>query len=66
MEKAWNEDTCGPDFIKLYKKQGKTRDALRKWNKEVFGHYQIRINHLMDKITEVQKRLPFEDNGRIE
>ena len=38
IENAWNENVAGSDFTKLYKKQGATRDALRKWNKEVFGH----------------------------
>ena len=66
LEKAWNEETRGLAFFKLYKKQAKTREALHKGNKEVFGHCQIRINLLMDKIFEVQKRPPFENNGRID
>nr|POF07495.1 hypothetical protein CFP56_20185 [Quercus suber] len=37
MEKAWNEEACGLAFIKFYKKQAKTRETLRKWNKEVLG-----------------------------
>lgn len=66
MEEAWNDETRGPAFSKLYQKQAKTRVALRKWNKEVFGHCQVRINLLMDKISVVQKRPPTEENGRIE
>nr|XP_023895077.1 uncharacterized protein LOC112006991 [Quercus suber] len=66
VEEAWNDETRGPAFSKLYKKQAKTRVALRKWNKEVLGHCQVRINLLMDKISEVQKRPPAEENGRIE
>jgi len=46
IEKAWNEEVRGSNFVKLYKKQAITRDALRKWNKEVFGNYQSRINSL--------------------
>ena len=65
MEKAWNKETRGSAFFKLYKKQAKTREALRKWNKEVFRHCQVRINLLMDEIFEVQKRPPAENKGRI-
>ena len=66
IEKAWNEETHGQAFRKLYKKQAATREALRKWNKEVFGHYQVRINQIMQNITETQKKPPSNDNGRIE
>lgn len=38
IEKAWNEEAKGSDFVKLYKKQVVTRDALRRWNKEFFGN----------------------------
>lgn len=37
VEKAWNEEACGLGFIKFYKKQAKTRETLRKWNKEALG-----------------------------
>ncbi|XP_065624109.1 uncharacterized protein LOC136065133 [Quercus suber] len=66
MEKAWNVQARGPAFFKLLKKQTNTRDALQKWNKEVFGHCQARINLLMEKITEVQRKPPLEHNGKIE
>ena len=66
MEKAWNERVTGSAMVKLCKKQAATREALRKWNKEVFGHCQHRINHLMNKIAEIQKNPPSTDNGRIE
>ena len=66
VEKAWNEEAKGPAFTKLYKKQAKTREALRKWNKEMFGHCQVRTNLLIEKIIEVQNRPPSENNGKIE
>lgn len=66
VEKAWNEEFNSSAFIKLYKKQATTREALRNWNKEVFGHCQAKINHLMEKIVEVQKRPPSKFNGSIE
>nr|POE97429.1 hypothetical protein CFP56_05424 [Quercus suber] len=66
VEKAWNVQARGPTFFKLLKKQANTRDALRKWNKEVFGHCQARINLLMEKITKVQRKPPSKHNGKIE
>ena len=66
MEKVWNVQARGQAFIKLFKKQANTKDALRKWNKEVFGHCQARINLLMDKIIEVQRKPPSEHNRKIE
>ena len=56
IENAWKIKVAGSDFIKLYKKQANTRDALRKWNKEVFGRCQDRINSLIKKINDVQGR----------
>lgn len=58
IESAWNKEVHGSDFVKLYKKQVATRDALRKWNKEVFGRCQDRINNLLQKIKEIQIRHP--------
>ena len=52
--------------LRFTKSKPKIREALHKWNKEVFGHCQVRINLLMDKIFEVQKRPSAEENGRIE
>lgn len=68
MEKSWNERVTGSAMVKLCKKQAATREALRKRNKEVFGHCQERINRLMNKIAKVQTPPPpgSADNGRIE
>ncbi|XP_075636797.1 uncharacterized protein LOC142609040 [Castanea sativa] len=66
VEKACNERVTGSAMVKLCKKQAATREALRKWNKEIFGHYQDKINCLMNKIAEVQKNPPSTDNGKIE
>ena len=66
IEKAWNEETHGQAFVRLYKKQAATREALQKWNKEVFEHYQVRINQIMQNIAEIQKKPHSNDNGRIE
>ena len=61
-----SEETHGQAFASLYKKQAATREALRKWNKEVFGHCQVRINQIMQNITEIQKKPPSDGNGRLE
>ena len=58
IDKAWNIEASGSNFVKLYKRQASTRDALRKWNKEVFGRCQDRINRLIQKIKEVQESPP--------
>ena len=40
--------------------------ALKKWNKEVFGHCQRRIDVLLTKIQEIQKADCTEENYRKE
>lgn len=62
IDKAWNIEASGSNFVKLYKRQASTRDALRKWNKEVFGRCQDRINRLIQKIKEVQESPPSHAN----
>ncbi|KAK9990862.1 hypothetical protein SO802_025847 [Lithocarpus litseifolius] len=66
IENAWTTETRGSEFIKLYKKQASTRDALRKWNKEVFGRCQDKINSLLQEIKVVQCLQPSEENGNLE
>nr|POF18270.1 hypothetical protein CFP56_12496 [Quercus suber] len=66
VKKAWNVEVSGSALAKLYKKQAMTRQALCKWNKQVFRNCQVRINHLMESLNEVQRRHPSEENGRIE
>lgn len=55
---AWNEDNGGSKFIRLCRKQEATRKALRKWNKEMFGKCQDRIQDLIQKITKIQECNP--------
>ncbi|XP_075665040.1 uncharacterized protein LOC142634633 [Castanea sativa] len=66
VKKAWNEEVSGSAMVRLCKKQATTRDTLRKWNKEVFGHYQDSINRLLSKIAEVQSGSQSMENERIE
>ena len=66
IESAWQDQVAGSKFIKLYKKQASTRDTLRKWNKEVFGNCQNKINSLLLAIKEIQQGLPIENFGALE
>ena len=66
VDNAWKAEVFGSAFTILYKKQAATMDALRKWNKEVFGKCQDKINQLMSKIVNIQSRECSEENGRIE
>ena len=66
IENAWNIEASGSDFVKLYKKQASTRDALRKWNKKVFSRCQDRINSLLQKIKQIQDKPPSHANDLTE
>ncbi|XP_030946023.1 uncharacterized protein LOC115970543 [Quercus lobata] len=61
-----NEEPRGSDFIKLCKKQATTKDALKKWNKEVFGWCQDNINSLIQCINAIQKEPPTNHSGDLE
>ena len=58
VEKAWNTSVRGSELVKLCKKQATTKDALRIWNRKIFGVCQNRINALMQNIKEVQNSTP--------
>ena len=62
IENAWNIQASRSEFIKLYKRQASTRDALRTWNKQVFGRCQDRINSLLSKIKHIQEKPSSQDN----
>ena len=66
IDEAWKEEVAGSDLLKLCTKQLNTQMALKKWNKEVFGHCQRRIDVLLTKIQEIQKEDGTEENCRKE
>ncbi|XP_075663334.1 uncharacterized protein LOC142632901 [Castanea sativa] len=66
IELAWKDQVAGSKFIRLYKKQASTRDAFRKWNKEVFGNCQNKINSLLQAIKEIQQGPPIENSKALE
>ena len=66
IDEAWKEEVEGSDLLKLCTKQLNTQMALKKWNKEVFGHCQRRIDVLLTKIQDIQKEDCMEENCRKE
>jgi hypothetical protein len=62
VNEAWQREVFGSDCFKLYKKQYFTTMALQKWNKEVFGHCQSRINDLTEEIGKIQCGAILEEN----
>ena len=54
INNAWNQDSSGIDFTRLYQKQEVMRRAFHTWNRKVFGHCQDRISMLLSKIKEIQ------------
>ena len=66
VEKAWNIEVWGSQLSRLCKKQDAAREALRKWNKEIFGNVQMRISSLMEKLKETQENPIYKENNRLE
>jgi hypothetical protein len=52
----------GNDCFILYRKQFFLNSNLRKWNKEVFGHVQVRIAEFSRNIEKIQLEDPTEGN----
>ena len=65
IKDAWKEEHSGTACNKLYQKQKSTQMALRKWNKEVFGHYQSRIKVLTSQIESIQELERTEANAIV-
>ena len=58
IESAWKDQVAGSKFIRLYKKQASTRDALRKWNKEVFITIKTRLTLYFEPSRKSNKGPP--------
>ena len=63
---GWKLEVPGNPSFKLCRKQSNTSAALRKWNKEIFGHCQTRINALTEEIVKIQAKPSSESNRREE
>ena len=66
VEKAWNIEVWGSQLCRLCKKQDATKEALRKWTKEIFGNIKMRISSLMQKLKEIQGNPISKENNRVE
>ena len=66
INNAWNQDSFGTDFTRLYQKQEAMRRALHRWNRKVFGHCQDRISMLLSKIKEIQTEEGSDHNEIVE
>jgi hypothetical protein len=66
VKEAWVTEAKGSECFKLYRKQYNTQMALKKWNREVFGHCLHRIDSLMLQIQQIQQNEATEENHRNE
>lgn len=54
VENAWPLLVRGPPMFQFYQKIGTTKSALRCWNRNSFGHFQLKIQHLKKDIDSLQ------------
>lgn len=66
VEQAWKKNCNGSMCLRLQRKQQNTKSALKKWNKDVFGHYQKRINDITEQLQKIQHKDCIEENYKSE
>ena len=66
INQAWKKQFVGSVGFRLFQKQRVTAEALKHWNKTIFGYCQTRISELTTTIEEVQANPPIEANLRLE
>uniref|UniRef100_A0A2N9FNE5 RNase H type-1 domain-containing protein n=1 Tax=Fagus sylvatica TaxID=28930 RepID=A0A2N9FNE5_FAGSY len=66
IKEAWKSKVTGSHSFVLCRKQSSTTSALKKWNKDVFGHCQSRIKELTSELEAVQGQGRMEQNVRSE
>lgn len=54
VEEAWPFERGGSPAYALCQRLKATKDALRKWNKEVFDNIQSKIHHLQEELNFIQ------------
>uniref|UniRef100_A0A2N9ETY0 DUF4283 domain-containing protein n=1 Tax=Fagus sylvatica TaxID=28930 RepID=A0A2N9ETY0_FAGSY len=62
INEAWKKEFVRNECFHLCKKQFHSTIALRKWNKEVFGHCQSRISEISSQIEQIQCEAPSFEN----
>ena len=53
INKAWNNEVSGSKFYCLIQKLKMTRNALKEWNKNVFGNLKVRKDRLENQLAKV-------------
>uniref|UniRef100_A0A2N9FQS3 Reverse transcriptase domain-containing protein n=1 Tax=Fagus sylvatica TaxID=28930 RepID=A0A2N9FQS3_FAGSY len=66
IKEAWSTRFVGSHPLVFYCKQAKTISALKKWNRDSFGHCQTRIKEILNQIEEEQLKERTECNARLE
>jgi hypothetical protein len=66
IKQAWNSEVYGSHAFILCRKQFHTTIALKKWNKDVFGHCQTKIKELNYRIKKLQLHDMAEQNAKHE
>ena len=66
IKQAWNSEVYGSHAFILCRKQFHTTIALKKWNKDVFGHCQTKIKELNYRIEKLQLHDMAEQNAKHE
>uniref|UniRef100_A0A803Q0M3 Reverse transcriptase domain-containing protein n=1 Tax=Cannabis sativa TaxID=3483 RepID=A0A803Q0M3_CANSA len=66
IDEAWNIAIDGFHSFMICRRLHSTAQALSKWNREVFGHCQFKLQALERLLTEVQNRIPTKENVELE
>ncbi|XP_030487453.2 uncharacterized protein LOC115704382 [Cannabis sativa] len=66
IQRAWAIDVRGAKSLQLVTRLDNTRRCLAKWNKTHFGMCKEKIKTLNNFLVEVQRRVPSEDNLKLE
>ncbi|XP_077246059.1 uncharacterized protein LOC143885903 [Tasmannia lanceolata] len=57
VERSWQSETFGNPMFLLVSKLKKTKDDLKKWNKESFGRVDLQLPIVRQKHEDIQKKI---------
>ena len=57
INKTWNNEVFDSKSYRLIQKLKVTRNALKEWNKKIFGNLKVRKNKLEKELVEVHEKL---------
>ncbi|XP_077237378.1 uncharacterized protein LOC143879071 [Tasmannia lanceolata] len=55
VERSWQSETFGNPMFRLVSKLKKTKEDLKKWNKESFGRVNLQLPIVRQKLEDIQK-----------